>query len=101
VNQFGDTIKNLREKQGLLQRQVAIHLEIDTPMLSKIERGERPAKRKQVLILAELFKQPANQLLSLWLADQVYDIVKDEDVALKAIQVAEEQVKYKSKSKKK
>jgi transcriptional regulator with XRE-family HTH domain len=101
VNQFGDTIKNLREKQGLLQRQVATHLEIDTPMLSKIERGERSAKREQVIILADLFKQSVNDLLSLWLADKVYDIIKDEEVGLKAIQVAEEQVKYQSKKKKK
>lgn len=101
MNQFGDTIKNLREKQGLLQRQVATHLEIDTPMLSKIERGERSAKREQVVILAEVFKQPVNVLLSLWLADKVYDVVKDEEVALKAIQVAEEQIKYQSKKKNK
>jgi hypothetical protein len=33
-------------------------------------------------------------LLSLWLADQAYDIVKDEDIALKAIRVAEEEIKY-------
>jgi hypothetical protein len=33
-------------------------------------------------------------LLSLWLADKVYDVVKDENVALRAMQVAEEELKY-------
>ena len=42
---FGERIKELRESQGLLQRQLAAKLEIDTPMFSKIERGERKAKR--------------------------------------------------------
>lgn len=47
---FGDKIKELREEQGLLQRQLAASLEIDTPMFSKIERGDRRAKREQVII---------------------------------------------------
>lgn len=42
---FGEHIKQLREQNQLLQRQVASVLEIDTAMLSKIERGERRAKR--------------------------------------------------------
>ena len=41
---FGNMIKELREEQGLLQRQLAAFLEIDTPMFSKIERGDRRAK---------------------------------------------------------
>lgn len=77
-----------------MQRQVASQLDIDTPMLSKIERGERLAKKEQVIILAKMFKVGKDDLLSIWLADKVYDIVKDEDVALKAIQVAENQIKY-------
>ncbi|MFP4506775.1 MAG: helix-turn-helix domain-containing protein, partial [Cyclobacteriaceae bacterium] len=51
---FGVRIKALREQKGLLQRQLAASLEIDTPMFSKIERGERRAKRAQVVKLAEL-----------------------------------------------
>ena len=38
---FGKKIKELREKRGLVQRQLSAALEIDTPMYSKIERGER------------------------------------------------------------
>ncbi len=99
MNQFGERIKQLREEKNLLQRQIAHRLNMDTPMLSKIERGERWTKKEQVLIFAKIFSVNENELLSLWLADQVYEIVKDEDVALKAIQVAEEEVKYQSKRK--
>ena len=92
--QFGERIKELRESQGLLQRQLAASLEIDTPMFSKIERGERRAKREQVLKLAELLGTDVNDLLTLWLADQVYDLVKNEDRANAILREAEEKVKY-------
>ena len=78
---------------GLLQRQVANQLEMDTPMLSKIERGERNAKREQVATLSKIFDVPEDDLLSLWLADKLYEVVKDEDVALKALSVTEFEVK--------
>jgi transcriptional regulator with XRE-family HTH domain len=87
---FGVRIKQLRESQNLLQRQLAASLEIDTPMFSKIERGERKAKREQVLLLAKLLNADIQELLTLWLAEQVYELVKDEDVASNALKVAEE-----------
>jgi transcriptional regulator with XRE-family HTH domain len=86
---FGNRIRELRESRELLQRQLAASLEIDTPMFSKIERGERKAKKKQVILLAELLQADVQELLTLWLAEQVYDLVKDEDVASDALKVAE------------
>ena len=72
---FGNKIRELRDEQGLLQRQLAAALEIDTPMFSKIERGDRRAKREQVVKLAELLHQDENEMLKLWLADKVIDAV--------------------------
>lgn len=91
---FGDRIRELRESKDLLQRQLAASLEIDTPMFSKIERGERRAKREQVLKLSELLQTDVNELLTVWLADQVYEIVKDEEIAESALRVAESTLKY-------
>lgn len=82
---LGKRIKELREERHLLQRQLAASLEIDTPMYSKIERGERKAKREQVLQLAELLNTDKDELLTLWLAGQVYEIVKDENNAISAL----------------
>ena len=82
---LGKRIKELREEKKLLQRQLAASLEIDTPMYSKIERGERKAKREQVLKLAKLLDTDKDELLTLWLAGQVYEIVKDENNAIDAL----------------
>lgn len=100
ANQFGEKIKQLRKANRLLQRQVASQMEIDTPMLSKIERGERKAKKDQVLHFAKILNGSKEELLTLWLADQVVEVVQDEDFALGAMQVAEQEIKY-EKSKKK
>ena len=93
-NQFGLKVKEIRHAMRLLQRQVAAQLDIDTPMLSKIERGERKAKKEQIPLFAEILKAKNEELLTLWLADQITDIVENEELALKAMQVAEEEVKY-------
>ncbi|MBP7107724.1 MAG: helix-turn-helix domain-containing protein [Chitinophagaceae bacterium] len=101
ANQFGDRVRQLREQQNLLLRQVAPLLEMDTPQLSKIERGERFAKREQVTAMCKIFKVPSEDLLSLWLADKVYDMIKDEDVALRAMEVAEKEIISQKKNPKK
>lgn len=99
ANKFGEKIKKLREANNLLQREVTSQMNIDTPMLSKIERGERKAKKEQVLLFAKLYNVEKDELLILWLADQVVEVVDGEDQALNAMQVAEEEVKYNSKKK--
>ena len=91
---FGRKIKELRDEQGVLQRQLAALLEIDTPMFSKIERGDRKAKREQVVKMAEYFHQDVNEMLTLWLADKVLETVKNEDaINLAAIKIAKEEIK--------
>ena len=88
---LGKRIKELREEQKLLQRQLAAILEIDTPMFSKIERGDRRAKRGQIITLAQQFKVDESELLTLWLTDKVLDALKEGDDKLKqeAIKVAQ------------
>ncbi len=82
---LGKRIKELREEKGLVQRQLAAELEVDTPMYSKIERDERKAKREHVLKLAKFLQTDVDELLTLWLAGQVYDVVKNEKVAKAAL----------------
>jgi transcriptional regulator with XRE-family HTH domain len=90
--QFGEKIRELRENQGLLQRQLAASLEIDTPMFSKIERGDRKAKREQVEHLAILLEANLSELLRIWLADQIVELVKDEPQAIDALETAIKEV---------
>lgn len=76
---LGNKIKELRDQYEVLQRQLAAYLEIDTPMFSKIERGDRRAKRNQVIQLAKYFHINENELLILWLADKVMDALEGEN----------------------
>ena len=90
---FGNKIRTLRDEQGVLQRQLAALLEIDTPMFSKIERGDRRAKRQQVIKLAEYLHQDEKEMLTLWLADKVLDALDgEEELSQDAIIVAQEQI---------
>ena len=82
---FGKKLRELRDEQGVLQRQLAALLEIDTPMFSKIERGDRRAKREHVIKLAEYLHQDEKEMLTLWLADKVLDAVGDDELSKDAI----------------
>ena len=90
---FGRKIKELREERGLVQRQLSVALEIDTPMYSKIERGERKAKRSQIPIMAQMFEVDEKELLTIWLADKVLDTVEgEEEVKHEAVAYAQREM---------
>ena len=90
---FGKKIKELREERGLVQRQLSAALEIDTPMYSKIERGERKAKRSQIPIMAQMFEIDEKELLTIWLADKVQDTVEgEEEVKHEAVAYAQREM---------
>lgn len=85
---FADKIRTLREHNGMLQRKVAAALDMDAGLYSKIERGERPAKREQVIALASIFNTDEKELLTLWLADQIKEITEPEkDIAEDAMEI--------------
>ncbi|BDX38434.1 hypothetical protein CYCD_17890 [Tenuifilaceae bacterium CYCD] len=85
---FADKIRQLREDNQMLQRQLASALEIDTPMYSKIERGDRPAKREQVVLIAKLLNTNEKELLTLWLADQIFSLIEDKkELATNALSI--------------
>ncbi len=97
---LGEKLKELREAKGLVQRQVAAALEVDTAYISKIESNEKPVSRSHLKKLAAMLNFPEKKLLTLWLASKVYGIIKDEEVAINAMHVAEEELKIKLKEKK-
>ena len=97
---LGEKLKALREAKGLLQRQVAAELEVDTAYISKIESNEKPVSRQHFKKLSMLLGIAEEELLTLWLADKLYDMAKDEPVSLKAMEAAEEVLKMNTKGKK-
>ena len=96
---FGNRIKTIREEKQIPQRQLASALEIDTATYCKIEKGDRRAKREQVNILAQLLEVDPKELIRLWSADKVYDIIAEEEDATQILNVvAESIVEYKRKT---
>ena len=89
---FGEYIKQMREQNQLLQRQLANALDMDTAMLSKIERGERRAKREHIPIFASILKANVKELFTMWMADQVYNLIKEEDNAKEILKIAGEKI---------
>lgn len=87
MNYLGTKLRELRESKGLLLRQIAAQIDVDTALLSKIERGERKAKREQVQKLAVLLEADKEELLTLWLSGQIHELLKNEPLGPKALQM--------------
>ena len=97
---IGRTLRDLRENKELLLREVGAKLSIDPTILSKIECDERMPTKEQVKALADFYKDQKNDIIIAWLSDKLFYEVRNEALALKAIQAAEEKIKYNINSKK-
>lgn len=62
-------------------------------MFSKIERGDRRAKREQVIKLAEYFNVNEKEMLALWLVDKILVAIEDADeVKEDALRIVQERM---------
>ncbi|MDR0420961.1 MAG: helix-turn-helix domain-containing protein, partial [Prevotellaceae bacterium] len=75
---FYERIRQLREERQLPQRKLATILDIDIVTYCKTEKGERRVKAEQVVVIANLLGTDKDELLALWLAEQVAAVVDDE-----------------------
>lgn len=90
----GKILREEREQKGLLLRQVAAMLDIDTAILSKIERNERKATKEQIIKLAEILDLNKENLLVQYLSEKILYEIKDEELGEKALKLAEQKIKY-------
>lgn len=90
---FGEHIRKLREQKQLLLREVASQMHIDTALLSKIERGTRIARKEQVEALAISLNENKNDLLNVWMADKIVDMIKDENSITEILNLVKENIK--------
>ena len=90
---LGEKIKALREEKGLVQRELAAHLEVDTAFISKVEKGEKRLSKSHVEILSKVFSTPKKELVSLWLADKVISVLSKEKNAESAISLVQNHYK--------
>lgn len=94
VNHLGQKIRELRSQNNLLLRQVAARLEVDTALISKIERGERTASRQQVIEIAAYLQANEEELLTLWLADKIEaTVVEEPTIAYAAMKLVHKNLK--------
>jgi len=88
MNSLGEKIRTIRESKSILLRQVAAYLEIDTALISKIERGERRLTREQVIKLAKFYNVTDEELLTLWLSDKLLDTIENDPFAMQGLNKA-------------
>jgi transcriptional regulator with XRE-family HTH domain len=96
---IGEYIRQLREKENMPLRKLAALLDIDQSTLSKLERGERPANRQMLPIIAKTFKIDEKVLVIMFMSKQVAYQLADEKYAKDILIAAEEQIKYQAKRK--
>jgi len=97
---IGATLRELREEKGLLLREVGAQLSLDPSILSKIEQDKRLPTKEQVTALGDFYKHQRKDVIIAYLSDKLFYEVQDEELAIQAMKVAEEKIKYNSKNKK-
>lgn len=95
---LGLRLKELREAKGLLQREIAAKLEVDTAYISKIENDEKRLSKAHISILSKLLGVKERELINLWLADKVMSVIEKDESAEQALSIVQEHLK-KNKSK--
>jgi HTH-type transcriptional regulator, competence development regulator len=97
LKRISEIIRLQRDKKGLLLREVAAEIELDQALLSKIERGERLPTKDQVLRLTAFYGLDVNEVLVAYISDKLVYELRDEELAIEAMQVAERKIIYNSK----
>lgn len=90
---IGEKIRELRETNNVLIRQLAAQLDMDTALLSKMERGDRLFRKEDLIKIAKIFQVPEEDLLKLWLADKVIKTIEPEDFKKEALELVLKTIK--------
>lgn len=90
-----EKLKELRQNADFPQRKVAAEIDVDTATYCKFEKGVLRISRDQLLKYSNFLKVDANDLLSLWLANQIEKVIFEEskEVANKAIKIISKSIK--------
>jgi transcriptional regulator with XRE-family HTH domain len=94
LSTFGEHLRNLRETQHMTLKNVAEKIGIDTSLLAKIERNERPPTKHIIKSISNLFNCDEKQLSDSFLSDLIAYKMMEEEADLDILKIAEEKVKY-------
>ena len=84
-------LKTSREIKGLKTREVAQFLEIDQALISKFENGTRKPTKDQIVKLSQLLNIDYETLMIAWLKEKILYEIGDDDLALKAMNLVQEE----------
>lgn len=90
----------LREKENMSLRKLAVLLDIDQRTLSKFERGERHFTRQMIPIIAQTFGLNEKELIVKCMSKQLAYQIAGEQYANDILKAAEIEVKYLTKKNK-
>lgn len=91
---FGETLRKLREDDGMPLRKLAALLDIDQSTLSKIERNERNANADLIEKLSKIFNTDKKELHINFISEKVAYELLDEESSIDILKVAEEKIEY-------
>lgn len=91
-SELGQRFRNVRINMKLTLHQVSKEVDIDSPMLSKIERGERLPTTDQLLRLSKFFKIPEEDLKVIHTAEKIIKEYGVNDTTYRAVRLVEEQI---------
>lgn len=86
-------LKIAREQKGLKTREVAQLLGIDQALISKFETGNRKPTRDQLARLANLLEIDVEKIVVLWLKDKILNEINNEEWAMQALLLAQQELK--------
>ena len=89
---FGEKIKTVRKGRGETLHKVAMGTDIDSTLLSKIERGIRLPTNEQILPLAEHFGLDQKQLAIEATAEKILTQYGYSDVTYEAVRYVQEKM---------
>ncbi|MBB4802908.1 transcriptional regulator with XRE-family HTH domain [Flavobacterium nitrogenifigens] len=85
-------LKNAREQKGLKTRELAQLAGIDQALISKFESGTRKPTKDQIIKLSQLLEIDYETLMVAWLKEKILYEIGDEEFALKALLLAEQEI---------
>jgi transcriptional regulator with XRE-family HTH domain len=91
-SELGRRIRCTRTEMKLTLHQVSKEVDIDSPMLSKIERGERLPTIEQLQRLCKFFKIPEAELKVIHTAEKIIKEYGANAITYEAVRLVEEQI---------
>jgi transcriptional regulator with XRE-family HTH domain len=85
-------LKNAREQKVLKTRELAQLAGIDQALISKFESGSRKPTKDQIIKLSQLLEIDYETLMVAWLKEKILYEIGDEEFALKALLLAEQEI---------